>query len=225
MPRVNDRRVAHKSTGGIPPEIPTPVGPVGNAPNHLTPNTVALSANQSVHCADILEKAETPREMRRSFSAQRTGESRLTPGSPDWASLLSVRNKHGSLQRPECALAAFAQPSPSRDRKLNLNQSCLSVRERPRQIDAAENRTLLHAESVALRRPFERQIDAVEQRLGVLLPLADRFHDWGCSERQAPLRFLRSGAELWLTNVLVFSLGNRLRVAAFNVRRRGGTQR
>ena len=121
--------------------------------------------------------------------------------------------------------AAFAQPSPSRDRKLNLNQSCLSVRERPRQIDAAENRTLLHAESVALRRPFERQIDAVEQRLGVLLPLADRFHDWGCSERQAPLRFLRSGAELWLTNVLVFSLGNRLRVAAFNVRRRGGTQR
>jgi transposase len=25
MPRVNDRRVAHKSTGGIPPKIPTPV--------------------------------------------------------------------------------------------------------------------------------------------------------------------------------------------------------
>ena len=45
MPRVNDRRVAHKSTGGIPPKIPTPVGPVGNAPNHLTPNTVALSAS------------------------------------------------------------------------------------------------------------------------------------------------------------------------------------
>ena len=45
MPRVNDRRVAHKSTGGIPPKIPTPVGPVGNAPSHLTPNTVALSAN------------------------------------------------------------------------------------------------------------------------------------------------------------------------------------
>jgi hypothetical protein len=42
--------------------------------------------------------------MRRSFSAQRTGESRLTPGSPDWASILSVRNKNGSLQRPECAL-------------------------------------------------------------------------------------------------------------------------
>jgi hypothetical protein len=47
MPRVNDRRVAHKSTGGIPPKIPTPVGSVGNAPNHLTPNTIALSANQS----------------------------------------------------------------------------------------------------------------------------------------------------------------------------------
>jgi hypothetical protein len=58
-----------------------------------------------------------------------------------------------------------------------------------------------------------------------LLPLADRFHDCGCYERQAPLRLLRSGAEVWLTNVLVFSLGNRLRVAAFNVRRRGGTQR
>jgi hypothetical protein len=48
MPRVNDRRVAHKSTGGIPPKIPTPVGSVGNAPNHLTTNTVALSANESL---------------------------------------------------------------------------------------------------------------------------------------------------------------------------------
>jgi hypothetical protein len=48
MPRVNDRRVAHKSTGGIPPKIPTPVGPVGNAPSHLTPNTVALPANESL---------------------------------------------------------------------------------------------------------------------------------------------------------------------------------
>jgi len=47
MPRVNERRVVHKSTGGIPPKIPTPVGPVGNAPNHLTPNTVAFSANPS----------------------------------------------------------------------------------------------------------------------------------------------------------------------------------
>jgi hypothetical protein len=45
------------------------------------------------------------------------------------------------------------------------------------------------------------------------------------SHKEPPLRLLRSGAELWLTNVLVFSLGNRLRVAAFNVRRRGGTQR
>jgi hypothetical protein len=48
MPRVNDRRVAHKSTGGIPPKIPTPVGSVGNAPNHLTTNTVARSANESL---------------------------------------------------------------------------------------------------------------------------------------------------------------------------------
>jgi hypothetical protein len=52
MPGVNDRRVAHKSTGGIPPKIPTPVGPVGNAPSHLTPNTVALSAKES-GCAAI----------------------------------------------------------------------------------------------------------------------------------------------------------------------------
>ncbi len=52
-----------------------------------------------------------------------------------------------------------------------------------------ENRTLLHAESVALCRPFERQINAVEQRLGIefcgLLPLPDRFHDCGWYERQA----------------------------------------
>jgi len=45
------------------------------------------------------------------------------------------------------------------------------------------------------------------------------------SHKEPPLRLLRSGAELWLTNVLVFWLGNRLRVAAFNVRKRGGTQR
>jgi hypothetical protein len=49
MPRVNERRVVHKSTGGIPPKIPTPVGSVGNAHNHLTPNTVALSASQSAN--------------------------------------------------------------------------------------------------------------------------------------------------------------------------------
>ena len=64
-----------------------------------------LSANQSVHFAYILEKAETPREMWRSFSPQRTGESRLTPDSPDSASILSVRNKNGSLQRLACALS------------------------------------------------------------------------------------------------------------------------
>jgi hypothetical protein len=66
------------------------------------------------------------------------------------------------------------------------------VRERPRQIDAAENRTLLDTERVALRRPFERQIDVVEERLGVelcgLLPLADRFHDGESYERQARYR-------------------------------------
>lgn len=49
--------------------------------------------------------------------------------------------------------------------------------------------TLLDPESVALRRPFERQIDSVEQRFGSelceLLPLADRFHDYGWYERQA----------------------------------------
>ena len=48
MPRVNERRVVHKSTGGIPPKIPTPVGSVGNAHNHLTPNTVALSTSPPV---------------------------------------------------------------------------------------------------------------------------------------------------------------------------------
>jgi hypothetical protein len=63
----------------------------------------SLSAKQSVHFTYILEKAETPREMRRSFSAQRTGESRLTPGSPDSASVLSVRDKNGSLQRLNAA--------------------------------------------------------------------------------------------------------------------------
>ena len=99
MPRVNDRRVAHKSTGGIPPKIPTPVDPVGNAPNHLTPNTVALSATESVNFAYILEKGETPYGMRPSFRPRRTGESRLTSNSPDSASILSVRVKNGSLQR------------------------------------------------------------------------------------------------------------------------------
>src|SRR5262249_550097 len=58
-----------------------------------------------------------------------------------------------------------------------------------RQFGAPENRTLLETESIALRRPFERQLDAVEQRLGVelrgLLPLPDRFHDCRCYERQA----------------------------------------
>ncbi len=38
--RALNLSVAHKSTGGIPHQIPEPVGPVGNAA--LTPNTVAL---------------------------------------------------------------------------------------------------------------------------------------------------------------------------------------
>ena len=63
----------------------------------------ASSANQSVHFAYILEKAETPHELWRSFRPQRTGESWQTPGSPDSASILSVRNKNGSLQRSESA--------------------------------------------------------------------------------------------------------------------------
>ena len=40
----------------------------------------------------------------RSFYPQRTGESHLTPNSPDSASILSVQNKNGSLSAPECAL-------------------------------------------------------------------------------------------------------------------------
>ena len=44
-------------------------------------------------------------------------------------------------------------------------------------------------EDIALRRPFQRQVDAVEQGLGAelggLLPVADRFHDGGCDEGQA----------------------------------------
>ena len=63
-----------------------------------------LSANQSLDLPYILEKPETSREMRRSFYPQRTRESHLTPNSPDSASILSVRNKNGSLQRPRYAL-------------------------------------------------------------------------------------------------------------------------
>ena len=60
-----------------------------------------LSVNQSVHFAYILEKAGTPRELRRFFSPQRTGESLLMPDSPDLATILSVQNRNGSLQRSE----------------------------------------------------------------------------------------------------------------------------
>jgi hypothetical protein len=67
MPGVNDRRVAHKSTAGIPPKIPTPVGPVGDAPSHLTPNTVALSANQSSQTVVIIKAAFIARRRWRFF--------------------------------------------------------------------------------------------------------------------------------------------------------------
>jgi hypothetical protein len=72
-----------------------------------------LSANESLDFAYILEKAATPRGMRCSFCPQRTGESRLTPRSPDSAIILSVRNNSGSLQPPNALWAAFALPSPS----------------------------------------------------------------------------------------------------------------
>jgi hypothetical protein len=49
-PRVSShRRVTHKSTGGILEPIPEPVDPVdpvGNAPDYLTNNTVALFLNR-----------------------------------------------------------------------------------------------------------------------------------------------------------------------------------
>jgi hypothetical protein len=51
------------------------------------------------------------------FLPQRTGESRLTPESPDSASILSMRSKNGSLQRLNALWAAFAQPSPSKRAK------------------------------------------------------------------------------------------------------------
>jgi hypothetical protein len=57
----------------------------------------APSANQSVHLAYISEKAETLREMRRSFHPRRTGESRPAPDSLDSASILSGQNRNGSL--------------------------------------------------------------------------------------------------------------------------------
>jgi hypothetical protein len=50
-------------------------------------------------------------------------------------------------------------------------------------------KSLSDTEDIALRRPFQRQVDAVEQgldaELGGLLPVADRFHDGGCDEGQA----------------------------------------
>jgi hypothetical protein len=68
---------------------------------------------------------ENPREMRHSFSSQRNRESRLTPDSADSASILSVQNRNGSLQRLNALWAAFARPSPLRDRQLNFDRSGL----------------------------------------------------------------------------------------------------
>jgi hypothetical protein len=51
---------------------------------------------------------ENPREMRHSFSSQRNRESRFTPDSADSASILSVQNRNGSLQRLNALWAAFA---------------------------------------------------------------------------------------------------------------------
>jgi hypothetical protein len=45
---IRHRCVTHKSRGGILKPIPKPVDPVGNAPNHLTANTVALSLNRPI---------------------------------------------------------------------------------------------------------------------------------------------------------------------------------
>src|SRR5438552_5756013 len=85
--------------------------------------------------------------------------------------------------------------------------------EKRRQFSAAENHTLIDTESIALRRPFERQIEAVEQGLGVelcgLLPLADRFHDCGGYERQA-----RETLDVALANNFVArDLGERVHTA------------
>jgi hypothetical protein len=47
--RVSSHRCfTHKSTGGILKPIREPVDPVGNAPNHLTSNTVALFLYRSI---------------------------------------------------------------------------------------------------------------------------------------------------------------------------------
>ena len=40
--------ITHKSTGGILKPFPKPVDPVGNAPNHLNTNTVALFLNRPI---------------------------------------------------------------------------------------------------------------------------------------------------------------------------------
>jgi hypothetical protein len=136
--RMSATSVAHKSTGGTLQSIPEPVDPVDNP--STTPGGVDFYDSRSslvrmllstslAHCEAAYKRAgvhtislhicvhsgegrKTPREMRRSFCPQRTGESRLTPDSPDSASILSVRSKNGSLSAAECASGRlFAPPS------------------------------------------------------------------------------------------------------------------
>ena len=70
-PRVSPRRVAHKSTGEIPPKIPVPVDPAGNAPDRLTPHTVALSATQSPMMCILREIVRNSRACGADSSAHR----------------------------------------------------------------------------------------------------------------------------------------------------------
>ena len=48
VPREQPSVRYHKFTGGILKPFPKPVDPVGNAPNHLSSNTVALFLNHSL---------------------------------------------------------------------------------------------------------------------------------------------------------------------------------
>jgi pyridoxamine 5'-phosphate oxidase len=76
------------------------ISPFPHSTSGTESSNLSRSANQSPHLPTFLEWAENSREMRGSFWPQRTGESHLTPNSLDPASILSVRNNNGSLQRP-----------------------------------------------------------------------------------------------------------------------------
>jgi hypothetical protein len=81
--------------------------------------------------------------MWRSFCPRRTGESWLTPDSPDLASFISVRSKNGSLQRLNALWSAFAQPSPLQETE-SFSQSIGSEYPRTTASDrCSETRTLL----------------------------------------------------------------------------------